>query len=551
MRRVLLLGGYGGFGARIAERLRKAGFEVLVAGRSLARAEAFCAGRPGLIPLGFDRGHRLEEVLRSARAWAVVDAAGPFQGADYRVAEAAIMAGCHYLDIADGRTFVGGIKALDAAAREQGVTVISGASSLPALSGAVVRRLAHDLDDVRAIEIVLSASSRGTAGKSVARATLSYLGEEIKIWHGGRWTSGFGWQEIKRRHFELPGVKALRGRLVALADVPDLEALPDRFPGRPATTFRAGTDMAFHNLGLWLLSWPVRWGWIGNLARWTPFISWLQRATRWASSPRSAMMITIKGRVGARRVERRWTLIAERGDGPEIPALAVPILLAKLESGEVLAGARDAGNALRLEEFDAAFAALSLCHATAETEQPPPLYARLMGDRFSRLPEAMQRLHGVLGDGGAHGYATVQRGRHRLAHLVAGLFRFPAAGAHEVHVAFKEERGVERWERSFSGRRFSSTLSDLDGLLVERFGPLRFGFDLPSNDRGLTMRLRRWWLGPIPLPLALAPRSAAREWEEEGRFHFDVAISMPLVGTIVHYRGWLTPSECGGRGLQM
>jgi hypothetical protein len=34
----------------------------------------------------------------------------------------------------------------------------------------------------------------------------------------------------------------------------------------------------------------------------------------------------------------------------------------------------------------------------------------------------------------------------------------------------------------------------------------------------------------------------AREWEEDGRFWFDVPIALPLIGLIVHYRGWLAPS---------
>jgi hypothetical protein len=78
-----------------------------------------------------------------------------------------------------------------------------------------------------------------------------------------------------------------------------------------------------------------------------------------------------------------------------------------------------------------------------------------------------------------------------------------------------------------------------DNLLIERFGLFRFGFTLPSGPDGLHMQLCRWWWCSIPLPLALAFRSGAREWEEDGRFHFDVPIILPLVGLLVHYRGWL------------
>jgi hypothetical protein len=117
--------------------------------------------------------------------------------------------------------------------------------------------------------------------------------------------------------------------------------------------------------------------------------------------------------------------------------------------------------------------------------------------------------------------------------------RFPAAGSHPLHVSFAERDGVERWTRRFGDQAFTSELSECDGHLVERFGPLRFIFDLPSDARGLEMHLRKWSAYGIPLPLALAPRGVAREWEEQGRFRFDVPIALPLVGRIVHYTGWL------------
>ena len=130
MKTVLVLGGYGGFGGRVAILLGKAGFAVIVAGRNAAKAEAFCARHPALAlrPLKLAR----EDGLGGETPWLVVDAAGPFQESDYSLPAACIRAGAHYLDLADARDFVFGIDALDAAARAAGVAVISGASSLPA-----------------------------------------------------------------------------------------------------------------------------------------------------------------------------------------------------------------------------------------------------------------------------------------------------------------------------------------------------------------------------------------------------------------------------------
>lgn len=233
--------------------------------------------------------------------------------------------------------------------------------------------------------------------------------------------------------------------------------------------------------------------------------------------------------------------MAEEAHGPEIPSLAVPILLKKLSDSEVAPGARDAGELLSLDDFEESFARLAVRHQTSEVEQPLALYERLMGPRFAALPPAVRSTHTVLRDAGASGLANVLRGKSLITRFTGAWLGFPTEGEHELHVHFREQDGRETWKRSFSGRGFQSELSARGGLLVERFGLLRFGFDLPSDETGLQMFLRRWWLGPLPLPLFLSPQSEAREWEEGGRFHFDVSISLPIGGLLAHYRGWLKP----------
>ena len=57
-----------------------------------------------------------------------------FEGQDFRFASAALAAGAHYLDLADGRDFVAGFEEHnDAAARCAGRIALSGASTFPAL----------------------------------------------------------------------------------------------------------------------------------------------------------------------------------------------------------------------------------------------------------------------------------------------------------------------------------------------------------------------------------------------------------------------------------
>ncbi len=550
MSTILVFGGYGGFGGRLSRRLAAAGHDVVVAGRHRARAAAFCLRHAGCRPIRADRDAGVASLLATVGPDLVIDAAGPFQGSEARVPAACVAAAIPYLDLADARDFVAGIGALDAAARAAGTVVLSGCSSVPALSGAVVRHLAAGLERVSAVEIAISASNRATAGASVAAAILGYVGRPVALWRGRRVVAGHGWQELRRERFALSDGPSLGRRWVALAEVPDLDLLPDRLPGRPSVVFRAGTELAIQSVGLWLASWPVRWGLVPSLRRLSRFLLPVQRLTaRWGSD-RSGMVVRLFGWADGRRVERRWTLIAADGHGPEIPTLAAAVLAERVLAGRVAPGARDAGESLALADFAPGFAALSVRHETVEVPQPDPLYRRVMGERFDGLAPTLAALHGVLRDGGASGRAVVLRGAHPLARLVAALFRFPAAGEHALHVAFAERDGVERWTRDFAGRRFTSELSRGGSRLVERFGPFRFAFDLATEGSGLRMAMRRWSVAGVPLPLALAPRSEAREWEEDGHFRFDVPIALPLVGPVVHYRGWLdvAPPDPGASG---
>ncbi len=537
--RILVLGGYGGFGARVSAALAADGHDVVVAGRSLDKARAFCAGKPKLYPAAVDR-EAVAAALGFHRPAVLVDATGPFQGMAYDVPAACIAACIHYVDIADARAFVCGIGAFDAAAAAAGVVLLSGGSSVPALSGAAVRALADGMERVATIDLAISASGRAAAGPAVTAAILAQVGQPMRLWRGGRWTTAYGWRDGRTVRFDVAGVPSIVGRRVAAVDVPDCELLPERYGGA-ATTFRAGTESRLQNGFLWLAGWVVRWRWMRSLEPLAGVLTRMQRLFLWAGGDASAMSVVIRGTADGARVERRWTLIARQSDGPDIPAMSVAPLVRRILGGDEAPGARDAGRSLTLADYEPAFAARAIDHEIGSRPLPPPLYARVMGDRFARLPASVRAMHDIVGDGSATGEASVTGAANPLGRLIARVVGFPPAGEHALHVAFAEDDDGETWTRHFGNTRLRSRMSAWRSGIVERFGPLSFSFDLPSDARGLRMVMTGWTLWNLPLPLALAPRSPAREWEEDGRFRFDVPVSIPMVGLIVHYRGWLEP----------
>jgi NAD(P)-dependent dehydrogenase (short-subunit alcohol dehydrogenase family) len=362
MSRILVIGGYGGFGARLSRRLVAGGHHVLVGGRSRERAESFCDDLPGSQAVVIDRTRDLGPLLDKLKPDILIDAAGPFQGSSYTVPQACIRAGVHYLDLADARDFVTGIATLDSAAKAAGAVVISGASTVPALSSAVAINLASDLERVEKVDMALSAATHSTANPAVAKAVLSYLGRRIPRSSG---PAVYGWQGIQARSYRMPGVAPLH-RLVAMVDVPDYDLLKACLPGESEVEFRAGTDVSFHMLALWLASWPFRWGWLSSI---DPFIAGLVRLQRFSSiggGDRSAMDVRLTGLRHGRRVERRWTLIAEDFQGPEIPTLAAALLANDLGHRVLQPGAGTAAGLLSLSRFEQAFEDLAIHHVTEE-----------------------------------------------------------------------------------------------------------------------------------------------------------------------------------------
>jgi short subunit dehydrogenase-like uncharacterized protein len=141
---VLVLGGYGNFGRRIVAALdADRNYRIVIAGRDAAQGHALARELDSNIEvLSLDcRSPNLASEIEHLQATLVIHTAGPFQSQDYSVARSSIDAGAHYLDLADARAYVCGIQCLDERARLKDSLVVSGASSLPALSCAVVDRL--------------------------------------------------------------------------------------------------------------------------------------------------------------------------------------------------------------------------------------------------------------------------------------------------------------------------------------------------------------------------------------------------------------------------
>jgi hypothetical protein len=360
--RVLVIGGYGFFGRRLVQRLSpQADLQVIVAGRSLRQAQATAAAlqQPDgaqLTGMALDSAApTLPAELAKLNADLVVLAAGPFQGANHHVARACIAARVHYVDLADGRAFVVGIAALDSDAAAAGVAVISGASSVPALSSAVADHLAQDFTRVQRIDIGISPGNRTERGIATMRAILSYCGKPVPDMDG---KPTRGWSGA-RRHVYPPPVGA---RLLSPCDVPDLALLPTRYAGAPAIRFGAGLELAFLHRGMNAMALLARWGLVRD---WSLHAAHLKRAADWFKrwgSDAGAMHVQVSGTMADGRARTRtWHLVATGGDGPYVPTLAAAAWVRRLkQAGPGWGGARPCVGLLSLADFEAETAGLHI-----------------------------------------------------------------------------------------------------------------------------------------------------------------------------------------------
>lgn len=546
-RTVLVVGGAGAFGGRlVAGLIGTTDFDVIVAGRDLRRAERRVAevGSARARALRLDTATASAEELRATGAFVVIDAAGPFQGADYRLARAAIDAGLHYVDLADARDFVAGFPLLDPAARAAGVVALTGASSIPALSHAVLDHLTAGWHRIETIEIAISPGNRNSPrGLSVIQAILSYAGKPVRVFVGGAWIRQPGWGWPIRR--DMPG---LGKRWLSLCETPDLDLVPARFAPCQAAIFRAGLELSSMHWGLSLGGLLVRARLLPSLLPFARLFRWLAERLKGFGSDRGSMVVEVAG-IDAAGIPARaaWSLVAEAGDGPAVPTLPALAVARALADGSLSqAGAGPCVGMLTLDAMEREFAPYRITTRimTSATMRPSP-FQQLLGDAFARLPEPLRGLHALSTDVVAEGRSDIAAAKGFLPWLICRLSGLPAAGRDvPVTVAFHVDgQGGEFWRRRFAGRRYASGFSvgtdGHAGLLCERFFPFVFFHSLTASPEGLRWDLMAWRLLWLPLPRWMMPPTVCFESADGNRFVFDINVRFPIIGQLIHYRGWL------------
>ncbi len=358
--KTVVLGGYGNFGARICRALTNCPeIDLVIAGRDAQRAAALAAelrkSGSRVQSAGIDCSRAdLTASLRTMGAELVIHTAGPFQEQGYSVPLAVAAAGAHYIDLADGRRFVCDfVQANDAAFRACGRLAITGASTVPALSSAVVNALAENWLRIDAIDYCIAPAQTAPRGVATMAAVLNYCGAAIQVWQGGKWCARYGWAAPVRIEFA-----RLRPRLGALCDIPDLELFPAHYRGVQSVMFRAALEVGVTQRALSLMAALRRSGMVKHPERMATLLNSMARGVDFLGSSLGGMVVRVNGiNADGNAAQRAWHIAADDDHGPEIPCMAAMILARRLAKREIVqTGAHTSIGWLALRDFQSEFA---------------------------------------------------------------------------------------------------------------------------------------------------------------------------------------------------
>ena len=281
--------------------------------------------------------------------------------------------GAHYIDLADDRRFVCDIAKLDDLANANNVLLVSGASSVPGLSSAVIDHYKSRFSRVDSVDIAIAPGNKAERGEATVRGILSYTGHAFSVFKNGAWQNAYGWMDARQHDFG--GI--IGKRWLANVDVPDLELFPHRYGLTSNVRFQAGLELPLLHLSMVGMAFMTKAGLVKNWSALTKPIVKTSNVFMPFGTDNGAMQVTIEGLdINGAAKTIKWTLYAPDGVGPYIPTLSTLIVAKKMLLGKnAVNGATPCIGQFSLADFSSYFDALGIYFkedaVTAVGEQEP------------------------------------------------------------------------------------------------------------------------------------------------------------------------------------
>jgi hypothetical protein len=253
------------------------------------------------------------------------------------------------MDIADGREFVAKFSSLDAAAREKRIPLITGASTVPGLSAAIIDATFREFSQLQAIDYGICAAPKSGLGAATLRAVLSYCGKPYEILENGNRATIYGLGRPRYHDFPPP----LNRRFIVDCDIPDHSLFPARYPSLRRMNFGSCIDFPGLPQLLSVMSDCVRKGWITNCNFLSGLVNPFMTGIKPFGNSDSGFFMRLEGldQLGNSK-KSLLEILARDGSGLEIPITPVVLLIKKMLKGEPLpAGAYPCMSLFSLAEF--------------------------------------------------------------------------------------------------------------------------------------------------------------------------------------------------------
>jgi saccharopine dehydrogenase-like NADP-dependent oxidoreductase len=245
---VLLLGGLGRIGSRVAQDLIVHTDAILIlAGRRDAGEVGLEHPRQRYLTLDVADGEGLRQTI--ANCDLVIHAAGPFSYRDGRVLQTCLELGVNYIDVADNPAYVERALALRDQAAAAGVTAIVSTGVFPGISNSMARQGVEALDQPEAAHLSYVVAGSGGAGVTVMRTTFLELLHPISAWIEGRCQAIAPYSQRQRVTFPPPYDDCA----VYWFNTVEAMTLPRSFPLRTVTT-KFGSLPDLYNHLTWLMA---------------------------------------------------------------------------------------------------------------------------------------------------------------------------------------------------------------------------------------------------------------------------------------------------------
>jgi hypothetical protein len=167
-------------------------------------------------------------------------------------------------------------------------------------------------------------------------------------------------------------------------------------------------------------------------------------------------------------------------------------------------------------------------------------FADLLGTAYAVIPDPVRALHDRALPARFDGEVDIEAGHGLAARVLGSCAGLPRrSGTFPLRFEIRGDAHRQLWIRHFPPRPMRSRLHAEGGLLCERMGAATFAFRLEGDAGGTRWHVARVRALGVPLPLHWFRGMSAREYAQDGRYRFDVEVSLPMIGHLVAYRGWL------------